>query len=74
MTATALPIRLPALGTLTPGDELDVTRLGRCRYVSAERTDDGEIRWLNVTEARNGASRSITPDRVTDVHRAELAS
>lgn len=64
-------VRLEGRFPLRPGDEVTVTGLGRCRFRGEVRhTDQGEVAWLNVYDKRS-ACRSITPERITVVHRKE---
>lgn len=54
---------------MTPGVEVNVQGIGRCRYGDHHLNPDGSVAWVTVYERRNGGARSVTPDRVTAVHR-----
>lgn len=60
------------LGRLDRGTEVTVRGVGRCRYLGARRDlASGEVSWIDVTDPRNGGTRSVAPDRLVRVHRKE---
>lgn len=54
---------------MTPGVEVTVRGIGRCRVQRVVEESAGQVRWVDVTDPRNGGCRSVTPDRISRVHR-----
>lgn len=60
--------RAEGLARLTPGVEVSVKGLGRCRYLRTVEAPAGT--WVDLYWPRNGGIRSVTLDRLRTVHRS----